>query len=507
MTRFYVYLAVIASGAAVLAIELLGTRLIAPFYGADMYLWSALISVTLAALSCGYAIGGRYADRGPRPTRLAAIIGIAGAWIAVTPWLRIPLFALGDAIDLRLGVLLIAFVLFFPPLTLLGMVSPFAIRLQASSIEKVGTTAGNLYAISTIASVVAALAVGFVLIPHVGVQRLLFLTGLLLIITSAIGFATQRQTKGIVASIFIVIASVLLLQKAAPIEAANPEAGLLAVMPSAYADVRVFEKDSVRYLLIDGGSHSSVDLTTGQSNMAYVNVLYIVKGYSKTPGRMLAIGLGGGSVVKNFARDGWTIDAVEIDPVVTTMARAYFGLDEKDGRIYEMDGRQFLMTHEELYDVIILDAYGSSFIPFHLATEEAFELALTRLNPNGVLAINIECIGWRDPLVASIAATVGTSFQYTVALPIAEPPDQFGNLVLLASNRSLELDEEPPVPMDRFSPDYDRSHAWDNRFKPDLTHAQILTDDLNPIDTWSGRINFSARNVLHTTVDVRGVAW
>ena len=504
---YFIYMAVIVSGMAVLAIELLGTRLLAPFYGADLYLWSALISVTLAALSFGYAAGGRLADRAPQITRLAFIQALAGLWIIAIPWLRTPLLTLLQTIDLRLGVLINAAVLFFPPLTLLGMVSPYALRLKASSVEKVGTTAGNLYAVSTAASVVAALATGFLLIPHIGVQRLFLLTGALLVLSGGIGFAMQRRVIAALISTIIATAIGALLLTPTLIDQANAQTGLIAVVPSAYADVRVVDQDSIRYLLIDGGSHSSVDLSTGQSRMAYVNVLDLAKNYSSSPGRMLAIGLGGGSVVRNFVRDGWTVDAVEIDPVVTKMAQTYFGLSPADAQVYEMDGRQFLMTHHELYDVIVMDAYGSSFIPFHLVTQEAFELVRCRLRPDGILGVNLECVGWHDPLVSSVTATIKQHFRHVIALPIAEPPDQFGNLVLLASDHPLDLEKEPPVPKDRFSPEYDRAHAWDNRFEPDLTGAQILTDDLNPVDTWSVRINRAARNILHTTLDVRGIAW
>ncbi len=150
MARFFVYLAVIVSGASVLALEILGTRIIAPFYGSDIYLWSALISVTLAALSVGYVIGGRKADRGTSVGWLSTIIGLAGVWIGIIPWLRIPIFSLAERLDLQLAVLLVATLLFFVPLMLLGMVSPYAIRLMASSLNVVGRTAGDLYALSTL---------------------------------------------------------------------------------------------------------------------------------------------------------------------------------------------------------------------------------------------------------------------------------------------------------------------------------------------------------------------
>ena len=143
------HIIVFISGAAVLAIEILGTRILGPFYGVSLFLWSALITVTLIALSIGYWVGGRWADRGARLSRLGVLLAAAGAWLLMIPWIRTPLLAVAEPFGLRLAVLVAAFVLFAPPLTLLGMVSPFAIRLKAESVERVGRTAGDLFAIST----------------------------------------------------------------------------------------------------------------------------------------------------------------------------------------------------------------------------------------------------------------------------------------------------------------------------------------------------------------------
>ncbi len=507
MKDFYVYLAVIVGGAAVLAIELLGTRLIAPFYGVSLYLWSALISVTLAALSCGYLIGGYWADRGAKLSRFCAIIGVAGLWIAIIPFLRIPVLAAAGAIGLRAGVLLAAFLLFFPPLTLLGMVSPYAIRLKASSLDVVGRTAGNLYALSTIASVIAALVTGFVLIPNVNMYWLVFSIGLVLVITSIIGFANGRKSKLASISTFVCILLVVLATFALPSQRPNPEQGVLAVRQSAYAELRVVDREDARYLLIDGGTHSAVDTASWSTTFPYVNVLDFSRRFFKQPGDMLTIGLGGGSVAKSFARNRWNVDAVEIDPVVTELAHEFFGFKDSDAKVYEADGRQFLMTNGKTYDVIVVDAFGSSFIPFHLVTREAFGLVKSRLKSDGVVAMNIWSIGWRDEMVNSLAATLRQQFRHVLALPIAEPPDQFGNLVLMASDRELVPESEPPVPLDRFSAEYDQAHAWDNRFEPDTKGALVLTDAHNPIDIWAERVNLAARTKLRETVDKQGIAW
>jgi spermidine synthase len=222
---------------------------------------------------------------------------------------------------------------------------------------------------------------------------------------------------------------------------------------------------------------------------------------------MLLVGLGGGSIAKSYAREGWKVNAVEIDPAVVRLAKEHFGFEEADADVHVMDGRQFLLVHDRAWDVIVMDAFGSSSIPFHLVTEEAFGLARSRLAPDGILAVNIHAVGWHDGIVASMAATIGRHFEHVSVLPIAEPPDELGNIILLASGRELTLEEEFPVPDYRFSPEYDRAHAWDNRFEADIAGAPVLTDDLNPVDVWSERINLASRKALREYLIKNKIDW
>jgi len=506
MVNFYVYFAVIVSGASVLAIELLGTRVIAPFYGASLYLWSALISVTLAALSLGYAVGGRWADRGPKVARFAFVLGLAGLWIAAVPWLKVPVLAAAETLGLRAAVLVTATALFFPPLALLGMVSPYAIRLMASSLKVVGTTAGNLYAVSTVASVGAALATGFVLIPNIGVYRLIFWIGFVLMATSVFGLVLDR--KRLLAALPVVLAvAVFLVLGRTPRLTADPDIGLISVKQSAYGEIRVVDWQGSRFMVLDGGTHTIVDPETFESEFPYVYVLDLARAYFNEPGTMLLVGLGGGSVAKQYAHDGWRVKAAEIDPVVADVAHEYFDLRPSEAEVHTTDGRQFLIAHDDTYDVVILDAFGSSSIPFHLVTAEAFELVHSRLNQNGILAMNVEAIGWDDMLVRAVAATAARTFAHVVVLPIVEPPNAIGNLIIMASDRDLELPFELPRPVGRFSAEYDRAHAWDNRFVPDTAGVPVLTDDLNPIDIWAERVNREARKNLHAFFNEEGVTW
>jgi len=509
MKTWYIYLSVIVSGASVLAIEILGTRLIGPFYGVSLYLWSALIGVTLAALSIGYAIGGRWADRGPRLGRLSLLLGLAGLWIATIPWIRHPALSATEPLGLRAAVLITATLLFFPPLTLLGMVSPYAIRLKVSSVEVVGRTAGNLYAVSTVASVAAALVTGFFLIPNMGVGRLTFLIGVLLVATATLGLATRRGGATVLTTVLLPLVIGAVGFRYSPRELPDVDNGLLAVEQSPYAELRVIDKNGRRFMVIDGGTHTIIDPETWESHFPYVHVLDIAKRFFDEPGRMLLVGLGGGSVAKSYARDGWSVDAVEIDPMVERLASNYFGLEPSEATVYTMDGRRYLMTHDAAYDLIIMDAFGSSSIPFHLVTRESFELIHGRLSPGGMFAMNIEAVGWNDVLVRSLAATLGRVFANVSVLPIAEPPDQIGNLVLVASDRPIELDaaHEPEIPASRMRPEYREFHAWNNRFEADTAGAHVLTDDLNPVALWAERINRVARANLHHYFGPGGHSW
>ncbi len=501
MKKLFLYIIVFISGGAVLAIEILGTRILGPFYGVSIFLWSALISVTLIALSIGYVIGGWLADRGPTMKILGVVIGAAGLWVLIIPFIREGIIDAAEPLGLRATVLIVSFILFAPPLTLLGIVSPYAIRLKAAALQEVGRTAGNLYAFSTIGSVLAALLTGFILIPNVGVNMLVLMIGIILILTSAAGIMHGRNfiVKAGVAVVSIVIS--VISYSIIPIEKADPYSGLVMIKQSPYAEIRVVDFNDSRFLLIDGGIHTSVDAASLENNYNYAWVLDIPKNMFDYIGDMLLIGLGGGSILKSYYIDGWDVDAVEIDPVVTQTAYDYFGLNPDWGNIVHTDGRRFLKETSKKYDLIILDAFGSSSIPFHLITKEAFTLASLRLNEEGIFAINVEAVGWNDILVNSVSATLNTKFKHVKVLPIAEPPNRLGNLILLASNRPLQLVEE----LDRnyfdsefrYGAGYQRVHGWDNHFTPETTNAPVLTDDLNPVDVWSERINYAARKELY----------
>jgi spermidine synthase len=272
---------------------------------------------------------------------------------------------------------------------------------------------------------------------------------------------------------------------------------------SAYADLEVLDHGERRYLLIDGGTHTIVRREDDLTLHPYAVVVDLARELFGRNGDMLLLGLGGGSLAQSYARAGWQVDAVEIDPAVIGLAVSDFGLKPFHARVTRSDARRYLERTPARYDLIVFDVFSSGSIPFHLVTREAFALARQRLAPGGVVAVNVEAVGWHHPLVHAVGATLARSFRHVVALPIAEPPDQLGNVVLLAADRPLEIpDARLGDPVAALVDEYDhwrvvtQNHAWDNRFPLDAASGVTITDDRNPADLWSEGINLVARRKL-----------
>lgn len=505
--RWVLYFTAFVSGAAVLAIEIVGTRILGPFYGVSLFLWSSLITTTLVSLSVGYAVGGRLADRAASLALLGKILLAAGVWTALTAWMARPVIEAVEPVGLRGAVLLAALILFAPPLAALGSVSPISIRLAAKRVAGVGRAAGDLYAISTLGSVVAALVTGFFLVPNVGVRSLMILIGVLLglgALATRLVNARERQLT-VIGMVVVVGVGVGL---AARLSNAMAQPGILAVEQSHFGELRVLDYgDGSRHLLIDGGVHSSVMIDSWEPLQPYIWVTDTAKQLFDEPGRLLLIGVGAGSTAMSFQRDGWQVTAVEIDPGVISLARRYFGLSLAEGSIRQEDGRAVLEHSDERYDLIVLDAFSSNSIPFHLFTEEAFGLAHARLAEGGVLLMNIESIGWHTPMVRAMGATLRQHFDELVALPVGADPEALTNLIVIASDRAIAL--RRPLDTDGAAGEI-RDAAWTHRFIPKIEGARVLTDDRTPVDVWSEAVNAANRRVLHDGLardNMHGVNW
>jgi spermidine synthase len=436
------------SGAAVLALEILGTRLLSPYFGSNLYVWSALISVTLLALALGYWLGGRLADARASPALLDLVLAGAALLMAAIP----PLISFSARALLRLpfeaGILLSAVVYFGPSLFLLGVVGPLAVRLAVPDFGHVGRSVGSVWACSAAGSIVGALATGFLLLPKWPVRRICCATAMLLLALAIVRRLARHGSRRSAASAGLAALGLgwipLGMAPSFPLPAENGFR-VIAERPSFSGTIRVVESERLRYLLIDG-SVQTMQTKGGYPIFPYAWTLGLLP-YLRPDGKdLLMIGLGGGETVKLFSRYGIRTTAVEVDPAVAETARVHFGLPEQGFRLVVDDGRRYLRRHEQVYDFVVLDAYAGSCPPAHLFSIEAFAEMKGRLRPGGLLAVNVVVQGHRDPLAADVAATLSGLFAHRLAFPTEKDPQRLGNVVLLASDAPLALPEQwiPP---------------------------------------------------------------
>lgn len=438
---------VFTAGAAAMAVEMCASRLLAPYFGDSQLVWAVLIGLILIYLTAGAALGGRWADRAPRPGVLAQIVVGAGLWVALIPLLSRPVLGLATAgwAGLQIGLLGGAFVgvlaLFAPPVVLLGMVSPFAVRVAIRTVDDAGRTAGRVSALSAAGSIVGTLLPVFVLIPWLGTRRSLLALGIgLVLLGGAALLAWERRGLGIIASLLAMLTLASWVGTGGVVRAGT---SVVYERESSYNYIQVVEQGSQRHLLLnDGlGIHSIYDpeqVLTGHLFDYFLLAPHFAAQPAAHPRPSLAlIGLAGGTVARQYTAvyGPVAVDGVEIDPAIIEVARRYFGLVEPNVRAVAQDGRYFLTRTTGRYDVIAVDAYRPPYIPFHLTTREFFVLVRERLNDDGVLAINVGYAGADQELVEALADTVHTVFP---SVYLIDSPEDY-NTLLVASVRPTEI--------------------------------------------------------------------
>lgn len=378
------------SGAVLMALEIAGSRLLFPHFGGDIFTWGSLIGVFLAALSIGYFLGGKLVDRFPSSGLLAVLLLAAGAYVMLLPkysWGWCDALAARD-LDARLGPLLAATILFFLPGVLMGTTSPFVIRLTARSIERVGETAGAVYALSTLGSILGTLGTAFFLLSYMGMRNIQYLLGGVLIATAVLAGLAGRLRLGVRGGAGVALA-LCLLTAAAP---AHAKERILLERDSPYHHLFVTEDETYRWLRADNIWHTQMLRSDphgrGLPYSDYIDLAFL---FNPDIRSVLVIGLGGGTIPKRFVRDypKVRVEAVEIDPDVIKIAKRYFYVKEHSRlKIHQADGRQFLRRSKQKYDLIVLDAYYADTVPFFLTTREFFTIVKDHLTPNGVFVNN-----------------------------------------------------------------------------------------------------------------------
>jgi predicted membrane-bound spermidine synthase len=418
---------VFSAGAGSLATEIGAARLLAPYFGNSTIVWANVIGLVLASLALGYWLGGRVADRRPSPRLLGGLVLAAGLGVAAIPFVARPFLdravegidelSVGAAVGSFFGVLL----LFAPPVILLGMVAPFAIRLAVSDVASAGSVAGRLYAVSTVGSLVGTFASALLTIPLIGTQRTLLGSACLIVLSGALLLGTR----------WLLIAAGVAALVAVPPGAVKAKAGLLYEDESRYQFIQVVQRDEARRLYLDEGLavHSIWRPNTVLTGGVWDMFLTVPPLLGRPVQSVAILGNAGGTTARAFGvfYPRARIDGVEIDPDVTKAGRRYLGLDDNPRlEVHTADARPFLRSREDRYDLIFVDAYRPPYVPFYLATQEFFELARERLRPGGIIALNVAMVPGDERLVDGVGGTLATEFPGAAAWPAL----RFNQLVL-----------------------------------------------------------------------------
>lgn len=396
MKKYLLEIIVFICGAVVMILELAGSRVMAPYLGTSLIVWSSLIGLILGALSLGYWWGGKVADKMPNWKTFSGIIFLAAIFVGLTAIFKEPvLTALQLTIrSIRLNSIISASILFVPASLLLGMVSPYAVRLKIHDVQTSGTTVGNLYAVSTLGSIFGTFLAGFYLLAAFGTTIILYILAIALVLTSMISFA-KAELKSKIAAIAILICFGSLSSAYRIFAVQN----VLADSDSAYQRIIIFDgKDSAtgqraRYLKTDNlGTQSGIFLNNDELVFAYTKFYDFYKFLKPDAKNALMIGGAAYTYPRHFLQTttGTQITVVEIDPKITELARKYFRLaDDPRMTIIHEDGRIFLNRNEKKFDLIFGDAFKSISPPYQLTTEEAVKKIYGALNDDGVALVNI----------------------------------------------------------------------------------------------------------------------
>ncbi len=456
-------LLVFVSGMTVLACELAASRLLAPYFGTSLFIWANLIGLILLYLTAGYWLGGRLADRHPSREALYHVTALAAVFTGVIPLLARPILYLSSvgfatySLGIFWGSLVGVIALFAVPITLMGCVSPWAIRLAVQDVRGAGRAAGTLYALSTLGSIVGAYLPVLLLIPTIGTNRTFVVFSVALLLVSLVGLAQERRKalavaeagpagspgsagspaagagrrSGALMLAYLVALVAILATGVLPrgVIRAQPFGELLYEGESAYNYIQVVRNGREVDLILNEGHaiHSIYNpdslLTQGPWDYFLMAPYFAPDTRQQDVDSLLVLGNAAGTVPYQYTQvyGPVPIDGVEIDPKIVEVGQRFFHMTEPNLRPIVQDARYFLRTTDKRYQVVSVDAYQQPYIPFHLTTREFFAEVRDHLEPNGVVAINAGRTETDYRLVNVLAGTMKSVYPnvFVINIPTA----------------------------------------------------------------------------------------
>lgn len=488
MKKHLLEITVFVSGAVVMIFELAGSRILAPYLGTSLYIWTSIIGVILGSLSIGYWLGGKFADKNPSLKQLSIIIFFNGLCIGLAGIIKDPLMT--SALPAMrhftsVSAVLSSVILFAPASILAGLVSPYAVRLKINDLKSSGKTVGNLYALSTIGSIAGTFFAGFFLIPTFGTSNIVFGLAIALILLSLPiyhqDFLIQKSTA--------IIAFILLVTVPTPLIKPYTRADVIDI-DTQYNRLwlqKIIDEDTGKPALIMQtdykGAQSGRFLDSNEPVFEYMKYYQLAE-YFK-PGFSSSLMIGGAAYTfPSYYLERYpdaSIDVAEIDPGMTEVAKKYFQLDDKNPRlgIFHEDGRIYLNNTQKKYDVIYSDAFASTNIPHQLTTLETAKRIYSTLNDDGVVIFNIisGIDGKRGKFLRAEIETFKSVFPQVYLFSVERHGDGeiMQNVIMVASKQKEVFDFK--------SQDQRLQALLDTKWqKPIDNDMPILTDDFSPVE-------------------------
>jgi spermidine synthase len=486
--KYFLIILVFIGGMTSLALEMCASRLLGAFFGTSLYIWASIIGLILIYLTIGYFIGGRLADRYPSEHLLCTLTALAALTISLLPFvsqsiLNWSITGLQEiSVSIFVSSLLGTILLFAIPVTMLGLVSPFAIRLVTKDIQRSGTSSGSLYAISTFGSILGAFLPVLWMIPTFGVRRTLLIFGALLFAASLWGLRPRWRPAFAIVLILLVL----------PLGPLKNIPYLMYEQESLYNYIQVTQlPDGTRQLILNEGEaiHSiyypdQTKVLTGWYWDYFLAAPYFNTGFTPQKlHRVCIIGLAAGTIAHQYTQvyGPVAIDGVEIDPAIVNVGRKYFNMNETNLHVYEQDGRTFMDTTHQQYDVVAIDAFQQPYIPFQLTTREFFTEIRSHLSATGVVALNT---GHTTNDYRLVQAFVNTMRQVFPSVYLFNVPGTF-NTEVMATVQPTSI-ETFRANLAQFAPTSVMGEVA-NEVSPVVTqgHADggiVFTDDRAPIE-------------------------
>lgn len=487
--RIPVFVTLFVTGAVTLALELIAARVLTPYVGGGLTVWTAILSITLAALAWGYHLGSRWSRRGAPErlfARLPAIAAIVLGLTAASYPALLPSLAIGDALSSAfIGVL----VVLAPSLVLLSAMGPLGIALTATARGDSG--AGEVFAVSTVGSVAGVFLAAFALLPFLPPPATLALLALALVATAAAQWRRTTGRAGLAAWIAgALLANALAFATLIGAPATIPMGALtlshVATARSPQATVLVVEArhvsrpGTVRLYLEENQVQSAASPDLPGTPLAYVAIATAaIEAMAPPGGRVLVLGLAGGVAASDMARAGLAVEAVDVNPDAARIARTFFDLDPRVV-VHVEDARLFAAACARPFDAVFVDVFSGLDVPDHLVTAEAFAAMARCLTPDGILVVNavVPPVETRatSRLFAAIAAGTGADlFVYDEA---PTDPARRNRIVVAARDGR-------PAPALAFS-DYPRTlFEREERTVSPVPLPRVALEGVAPLTDWS----------------------